>query len=64
MKLVQWVRRSFIAGFFVTVPLFISVAALLWLFRELAVVGGPESDVARAALRGAEATPTATMKVV
>jgi len=33
MRLVQWVRRSFIAGFFVTVPLFISVAALLWLFR-------------------------------
>ena len=29
----QWLRRSFIAGFFVTVPLFISVAALLWLFR-------------------------------
>ena len=23
----QWLRRSFIAGFFVTVPLFISVAA-------------------------------------
>jgi uncharacterized membrane protein len=33
MKLAQWLRRSFIAGFFVTVPLFISVAALLWLFR-------------------------------
>jgi uncharacterized membrane protein len=33
MTLVQWLRRSFIAGFFVTVPLFISVAALLWLFR-------------------------------
>ena len=29
----QWLRRSFIAGFFVTVPLFISVAAILWLFR-------------------------------
>jgi uncharacterized membrane protein len=29
----QWLRRSFIAGFFVTVPLFLSVAALLWLFR-------------------------------
>jgi uncharacterized membrane protein len=29
----QWLRRSFIAGFFVTVPLFVSVAALLWLFR-------------------------------
>ncbi len=33
MKFVQWLRRSFIAGFFVTVPLFISVAALVWLFR-------------------------------
>jgi len=29
----QWLRRRFIAGFFVTVPLFVSVAALLWLFR-------------------------------
>jgi len=28
----QWLRRSFIAGFFVMVPLFISVAALIWLF--------------------------------
>jgi uncharacterized membrane protein len=27
-----WLRRSFIAGFFVTVPLFITVAALVWLF--------------------------------
>jgi len=29
---VQWLRRSFIAGFFVTVPLVISVAALVWIF--------------------------------
>jgi uncharacterized membrane protein len=29
----QWLRRSFIAGFFVTVPLFISVTAFIWLFR-------------------------------
>lgn len=29
----QWLRRSFIAGFFVTVPLFITVAAFVWLFR-------------------------------
>ena len=29
----QWLRGSFVAGFFVTVPLFISVAALVWLFR-------------------------------
>ena len=28
----QWLRRSFIAGFFVTVPLFISVAAFIWMF--------------------------------
>jgi uncharacterized membrane protein len=28
----QWLRRSFIAGFFVTVPLIISVAAVIWLF--------------------------------
>jgi uncharacterized membrane protein len=28
----SWIRRSFIAGFFVTVPLFISVAASIWLF--------------------------------
>jgi len=27
-----WLRRSFVAGFFVTVPLFISVAAFIWLF--------------------------------
>ena len=29
----QWLRRSFVAGFFVTVPLFISVAALVWIFN-------------------------------
>src|SRR5258705_1768744 len=29
----QWLRRNFIAGFFVVVPLFISVAALVWLFN-------------------------------
>ena len=28
-----WLRRSFIAGFFVTVPLVISVAAFVWIFR-------------------------------
>jgi uncharacterized membrane protein len=27
-----WLRRSFLAGFFVMVPLFISVAAFIWLF--------------------------------
>src|SRR5581483_10650713 len=28
-----WLRRRFIAGFFVTVPLFISIAALVWTFN-------------------------------
>jgi uncharacterized membrane protein len=37
----QWLRRSFIAGFFVTVPLFISVAAFLWLFRLVDGFVGP-----------------------
>jgi uncharacterized membrane protein len=29
----HWLRRSFVAGFFVTVPLFVSVAALIWMFN-------------------------------
>jgi len=37
----QWLRRSFIAGFFVTVPLFISVAAVVWLFLGRAGVVPP-----------------------
>jgi uncharacterized membrane protein len=28
----SWLRRRFITGFFVTVPLFITVAALVWIF--------------------------------
>src|SRR6266545_1998507 len=28
-----WLRRNFVAGFFVTVPLFISVAAVIWIFN-------------------------------
>ena len=27
-----WLRRSFLAGFFVTVPLFITVLSLIWIF--------------------------------
>jgi uncharacterized membrane protein len=29
----QWLRRSFVTGFFVTVPLFISIAAFIWIFN-------------------------------
>jgi uncharacterized membrane protein len=39
--LIQWLRRSFIAGFFVTVPLVISVAAFLWIFRLIDGFVGP-----------------------
>ena len=28
----QWLRRRFVAGFFLTVPLIVSVAALVWIF--------------------------------
>jgi uncharacterized membrane protein len=38
---VSWVRRSFITGFFVTVPLFISVASLVWIFQVIDGVTGP-----------------------
>jgi uncharacterized membrane protein len=37
----QWLRRSFIAGFFVTVPLFITVAALVWIFQIVDGLTGP-----------------------
>ncbi|HVW06472.1 MAG TPA: DUF502 domain-containing protein [Vicinamibacterales bacterium] len=30
---VQWLRRSFITGFFVTVPLVVSVVAIVWVVR-------------------------------
>jgi uncharacterized membrane protein len=39
----SWLRRSFIAGFFVTVPLFISVAALVWIFQLVDSVTEPLS---------------------
>ena len=29
----SWLRRTFVTGFFVTVPLFISVAAFIWIFN-------------------------------
>ena len=39
--MMQWLRRSFIAGFFVTVPLVISVAAFIWIFRLIDGFVGP-----------------------
>jgi uncharacterized membrane protein len=37
----HWLRRSFIAGFFVAVPLIISVAALVWVFNVIDGFMGP-----------------------
>ncbi len=39
--MLQWLRRRFIAGFFVTVPLIISVAALVWIFDIIDGFMGP-----------------------
>ena len=39
--MIQWLRRRFLAGFFVTVPLVISVAAFVWIFRAVDGTLGP-----------------------
>jgi uncharacterized membrane protein len=33
--MIHWLRRSFITGFFVTVPLVVSIAAIVWMFRAV-----------------------------
>jgi uncharacterized membrane protein len=45
-KAVLWLRRRFITGFFVTVPLIISVVALLWIFGIIDDLMGPVYDQA------------------
>jgi len=42
--MMQWLRRNFIAGFFVTVPLFISVAAFIWIFNVVDGLTSPFYD--------------------
>ena len=37
----QWFRRSLLAGFFVTVPLIVSVVSLVWLFQWIDGLMGP-----------------------
>jgi uncharacterized membrane protein len=39
-----WLRRSFVTGFFVTVPLFISVAAFIWIFNVVDGLSTPFYD--------------------
>ena len=51
--MLNWVRRNFIAGFFVTVPLVISVAALVWIFRLIdGLVGRSSTRGCRGRSRG------------
>ena len=42
--MIGWLRRSFITGFFVVVPLFISAAAFIWLFNIVDGVTTPFYD--------------------
>jgi uncharacterized membrane protein len=42
--MLNWIRRNFIAGFFVSVPLVISVAALVWIFRLIDGLVSPIYD--------------------
>jgi uncharacterized membrane protein len=39
-----WLRRSFVTGFFVTVPLVISVVAFIWIFRVVDGIVGPSYE--------------------
>ncbi len=53
----QWLRRTFIAGFFVMVPLVISVAAFVWIFRLVDGFVGPFYDSWLQRLSGDPGTP-------
>ena len=39
MRPVLWLRRRFVTGFFVAVPLIVSVAALIWAFDFIDEIG-------------------------
>jgi uncharacterized membrane protein len=39
--MIQWLRNSFVAGFFVMVPLIISIVALVWVFGVIDGFTGP-----------------------
>lgn len=42
--MLSWLRRSFIAGFFVTVPLVVTVAAFIWVFQIVDRLTTPLSE--------------------
>jgi uncharacterized membrane protein len=54
-----WLRRTFLAGFFFTVPLFVSLAALVWIFG---IIDGFTAPIATQILgRG---TPSAVARLI
>ena len=56
--MISWLRRSFLAGFFVTVPLVISVFALVWIFG---IIDSFTAPLARQAL-GPEVPAAGTLQ--
>ena len=54
MAVIRWLRRSFLAGFFVTVPLVISVFALVWIFG---IIDGFTAPLAKRVLGRAGRSP-------
>jgi uncharacterized membrane protein len=41
LNVVQWLRRRFVTGFVVTIPLVISIVSLVWVFRAVDGLVGP-----------------------
>ena len=56
-----WLRRTFLAGFFFTVPLFVSLAALVWIFG---IIDGFTAPVATQILGLETASPVARVVAV
>ena len=56
-----WLRRTFLAGFFFTVPLFVSLAALVWIFG---IIDGFTAPVATRILGPETASPVARVGAV
>jgi len=44
MAVIPWLRRRLLAGFFISVPLIISVAALVWIFGIIADLTAPLAE--------------------
>lgn len=53
MALIPWIRRRLLTGFFVSIPLIISVFALVWIFG---IIDGLTAPLAARVLRHAEPT--------